>query len=69
MVLKSETLENNNNLKQIFDNTESQERELLTKIQKLLPVGYNLPENISEYELILMTIQYIEALQSLTRFR
>ena len=69
MVLKSETLENNNNLKQIFDNTENQERELLTKIQKLLPVGYNLPENISEYELILMTIQYIEALQSLTRLR
>ena len=80
MVLESIDIENNNNMEtscgyyknnQIHKNLpteeEMMERQLLAKIMHLLPEGYNLPTDVTQYELIMYTIQYINALQSLTR--
>ena len=75
MVLESIDIENNNNMeccdshfykpKVVIE--EEMENQLLAKILHLLPEGYNLPTDISQYELIMYTIQYINALQTLTR--
>lgn len=69
MVLKSVNCQNNNNIK---CNIEHQEQEmvveLLKKIQHLLPEGYQ-TQNMSEFELVMMTIHYIESLQQLTTIK
>ena len=75
MVLESIDIENNNNMeccgshfyKPKVVTEEEMENQLLAKILHLLPEGYNLPTDISQYELIMYTIQYINALQTLTR--
>merc|ERR1712189_166037 len=77
MVLESIDMQNNNNMevncgqfvkaKPQSGLTElDMEQHMLAKIMHLLPEGYNLPRDISQYELIMATIQYINALQSLT---
>lgn len=42
--------------------------ELLKKIQHLLPPGYE-TANVSEYDLVMMTIHYIESLQQMTSIK
>merc|ERR1712008_197779 len=42
------------------------EHALLAQIKHLLPEGYNIPQDVNQFELIMATIQYINALQSLT---
>ena len=76
MVLESIDLENNNNMDVTYYKNsakkspptpeEDLERQLLAKILHLLPECYNLPTDVTQYELIMYTIQYINALQSLT---
>lgn len=75
MVLESIDIENNNNMdccgshfyKPKVVTEEEMENQLLARILHLLPEGYNLPTDVSQYELIMYTIQYINALQTLTR--
>ena len=69
MVLQSIEQNNNNNntfCKPVQNIETEMENDLLAKIMHLLPEGYNIPANVSQYELIMATIQYINALQSLT---
>ena len=79
MVLQSIEQNNNNNtyykaaqaqmqpVKQQATMAEAQmEHDLLAQIMHLLPEGYNIPQDITQFELIMATIQYINALQSLT---
>ena len=69
MVLQSIEQNNNNNnpfCKPVQNMETEMENDLLAKIMHLLPEGYNIPANVSQYELIMATIQYINALQSLT---
>lgn len=75
MVLESIDIENNNNTVEMtcgyfkqkhILSEEEMEQQLLARIMHLLPEGYNLPENITQYELIMYTIQYINALQKMT---
>ena len=66
MVLKSVNTENNNNTKGMHE--QEMVIELLSKIQHLLPPGYE-TANVSEYDLVMMTIHYIESLQQMTSIK
>ena len=67
MVLQQIDMQNNNNNTFYKKPTEAElEENMMAQILRILPEGYNLPKDISQYELIMATIQYINALQSLT---
>merc|ERR1711935_286963 len=76
MVLQSMEQNNNNNTYYKSQNMEpvkqqsmaeaQMEHALLAQIKHLLPEGYNIPQDVNQFELIMATIQYINALQSLT---
>ena len=67
MVLQQIDMQNNNNNTFCKKPTEEElEQHMMAQIWRILPEVYNLPKDITQYELIMATIQYINTLQSLT---